>query len=462
MGSIRTVENIAKLAKTSVTTLSLPASRLNIGAAQYVISSAIALNTATVGAGGVDATIVAGSLYYVYAVLSSNQVYLIASLSSSLPSGFTQAKAVGGFTTDASSQIDQVGEYAGNLAVAGSVSAGGGLTSQPTQNFLINGAMDFSQRYVDSSISNIGADKYTLDRWWVNSTNDANQYVQRVAITDLLGFRYAMKIARTASTGSMGRIQQPLEYANVLPLQGKTVTLSFWYKTTGTALTGLYALYSYDTTADLKEPLTGYYNFSNYTPTTTWQRYSATFAVPATAKSLAVSLMRTGSSGIGDLLITGAMLNIGTSAAPFQRAGGTIGGELNLCQRYFEKSFPIDAAPANGANATSFATSYSTCYAFPLVTWSGAGAPSCVAPFKVTKRAIPIATRYGNSSGQWAYLLNGSLPTSQTAWTFVNNLGVFPGSNSTYVTETFLTAENNTAQATLFNVIGHWTADAEL
>jgi len=107
MGSIRTVENIAKLAKTSVTTLSLPASRVNIGAAQY-ITPALTLNTATVGIGGVDATITAGGLYYVYAVLSGNVVYLIASPNSSLPSGFTQARKVGSFNTNGISAIDQV------------------------------------------------------------------------------------------------------------------------------------------------------------------------------------------------------------------------------------------------------------------------------------------------------------------------------------------------------------------
>lgn len=107
MGSIRTVENIAKLVKLTVSTLQLPASRLNIGAAQYS-TSALTLNAAVTGVGGVDVTVAAGSLYYVYAVVSSGTVYLIASLNSSLPSGFTQARKVGSFNTNGISAIDQV------------------------------------------------------------------------------------------------------------------------------------------------------------------------------------------------------------------------------------------------------------------------------------------------------------------------------------------------------------------
>jgi len=105
VGTIRKPESISKLAKLTATTLSLPASTLNIGGQQYNTLTALTLNTATVGAGGVDVTVVANSVYYVYAVVSSNTVYLIGSLSSSVPSGFMQARKVGAFTTGVTSQI---------------------------------------------------------------------------------------------------------------------------------------------------------------------------------------------------------------------------------------------------------------------------------------------------------------------------------------------------------------------
>lgn len=124
MGSIRRSENIAKLVKLTATTAQLPASVINIGAQQYS-TSALTLNTAVVGVGGVDATIAASSVYTVYAVVSSSTVYLIASLNSALPSGFTTARVVGGFVSDASSQISQTGSDTASLVMV----VGAGNTS---------------------------------------------------------------------------------------------------------------------------------------------------------------------------------------------------------------------------------------------------------------------------------------------------------------------------------------------
>ena len=393
MGSIRKPESISKLAKLTATTLSLPASTLNIGGQQYNTLTSLTLNTATVGAGGVDATVTAGSLYYVYAVLSSNQVYLIASLNSSLPSGFTQARAVGGFTTDASSQIDQVGEYAGNLAVAGSVSAGGGLTSQPTQNFLINGAFDISQRY-GNTVKTIGAgadlppDAYIFDRWWSNGSADAYLQYQRVAITDLPGFQYAGSSKRiNAASGNIGLFNQALEYSNVLPLQGKTITVSYYIKAPISPTYSLQDLVTYSTTADQKDPLTLFFTSSSYAVSTSWTRRSFSVSVPVNTKSLMIRLCRGTLNTVlnAEVQITGVMLNIGTSAAPFQRAGGTIGGELALCQRYYEKSYGQDVVPGT---ANSLAGSH-------ILIAQQYGSNYCPVgylPFKVTKRVNAVTS----------------------------------------------------------------------
>ena len=103
--SIRTAENLSKLTKLTGTTLSLGASRINIGALQWVTST-LTLNTAVVGLGGVDATLAVSSLYYCYAVVSSGTAYLIASLSATAPTGYAQCRMVGAFYSNASSQIN--------------------------------------------------------------------------------------------------------------------------------------------------------------------------------------------------------------------------------------------------------------------------------------------------------------------------------------------------------------------
>lgn len=66
----------------------------------------LTLSTAVSGAGGLDTgTIAASTFYYVYTVVSSNAVKLVASTSAISPTGFTQYKKVGAFYTDSSSNI---------------------------------------------------------------------------------------------------------------------------------------------------------------------------------------------------------------------------------------------------------------------------------------------------------------------------------------------------------------------
>ena len=119
MGSIRTIENIARLTKASGTSVTLGASRVNIGAQQFPTTATLTLNTGTVGVGGLDAAIVASSVYYVYAVISGGVPALIGSLNTALPSGYTQARKVGAFTTGATSQVLEAFYYGQGAVVEG-------------------------------------------------------------------------------------------------------------------------------------------------------------------------------------------------------------------------------------------------------------------------------------------------------------------------------------------------------
>ena len=472
MGSIRTVENLAKPVKLSVSTLQLPSSRLNIGAQQYT-TSALTLNTAVTGVGGVDATVAAGKLYTVYAVVSSNVVYLIASLSSSLPTGFTQARAVGGFTTNASSQVDQVASQAGDLSVSSISVLGNNLTAYPTfRNRLINGCFRVWQRGTSFNPITTTAQSgvYTADRWKASlDSADGNIFLTRAAFaagqTEVPGNPqyYITMAAQAFGTGTRLRFEQRIE--DVTSFANDMVTISFYAKVTTAGSINLSYTQNFGTGGSAS--VTGVIS-SSVPVTASWSKIVISASIPSVLGKtigannyLAIELnLPLAMGNYNYLILSSVQIESGPAATPFEFR--PLGAEIGLCQRYFEKSFPMDVAPANGANATSFATGPAVCYAFPIVTWAGTGTSSGVAPFKVVKRAIPMAVRYGNSSGQWAYLLSGSLPTSQSALTFVNNLGIFPGNNSAYVTDTFLTAENNITQSTLFNVIGHWTADAEL
>lgn len=105
---------IPKLTKISGTQIQLP-----LGLAPTVLT----LFTSVSGVGGLDVGVIAvSSFYYVYLV---NGVSLIASLSSSLPSGFSVYRKVGAFYTDSAGVIFKVFYY----GEANTVVFGAGVTS---------------------------------------------------------------------------------------------------------------------------------------------------------------------------------------------------------------------------------------------------------------------------------------------------------------------------------------------
>jgi hypothetical protein len=132
-------------------------------------------------------------------------------------------------------------------------------------------------------------------------------------------------------------------------------------------------------------------------------------------------------------------LEAGSVASPFERRD--YGRELMMCQRYFEKSFPINVAPANGASGTALLTEGGAIRVYASGATVNDGA---FVPFKVTKRANPTLTVYGNSSGQW--LLTDNTNAGVT---------VVGGSDSGF-------SAYQTQSATVIGLRGHYTSSAEL
>lgn len=126
MGTAVGIENIPTLAVGSTTTVTLASTaqgrptRITVGGQQYVLSSSITLNAATVGANGLDSgALGAVQAWYVYAIVnqSSLALALVASQTAptsgpTMPSGYgTAYKCIGMFTTSQSglSQIASTG-----------------------------------------------------------------------------------------------------------------------------------------------------------------------------------------------------------------------------------------------------------------------------------------------------------------------------------------------------------------
>jgi hypothetical protein len=130
-------DRFAKFTKTSNTTATL---------------GSLTLNTAILGAGGLDTgSIAASTFYYVYTIVDSNSIKLIASISPTSPTGFTQYKKVGAFYTDTSSNIFKAyfyGEIA-TLSYGARINTAGVIS-------------DESSDWISGNAANVAAGRWTV------------------------------------------------------------------------------------------------------------------------------------------------------------------------------------------------------------------------------------------------------------------------------------------------------------
>ena len=213
------------------------------------------------------------------------------------------------------------------------------------KNLIFNGAADIAQRGTSVSITGATVSNYGLDRWF-GFTGGSNITQSQVA-SGLTGFQYAVRTQRTAGQTSTGTIylSQSLETRNTIPLAGQTVTWSFWGRI-GSNFSGAsnqvvsQVLSGTGTDQNILSGYTGasYVLNATTTLTTSWQRFTYTATVSSTATEIGIlwNYVPSGTAGANDYFdITGVQLEIAPQATPFSRAGGSIGGELALCQRYY-------------------------------------------------------------------------------------------------------------------------------
>jgi hypothetical protein len=214
-----------------------------------------------------------------------------------------------------------------------------GLSWQGSQaaakNVAINGAFDFWQRGTSFSIT-AGAPSYTADRWtqYFNAAGTISQDTTNIQS----GSQFSLKITANATSGS-NAIFQLVEYANVVPLQGQDVVLSYYAMGT-VGLTPAASL-SYSTTANdtltstniaLSGTIVNAPTFSG-----TLQRYGVKFTVPSNAKTLRIGLDTGAVANTNFVVFNQVQLELGSMFTTFTRAGGTIQGELAACQRYYRR-----------------------------------------------------------------------------------------------------------------------------
>ena len=193
----------------------------------------------------------------------------------------------------------------------------------------------------------VNAQTYTADRW-VGYRGAAGMTVTRQPTSDttnLPNIQYCMRVARDSGNASTGALQvgQMYETVNAIPYAGKTVTLSFYARAGAnySAASGL-TVYLITGTGTDQNYFTAYtgaaFNGISTTLTTTWQRFTGTFAVPAATTEFAIlaAYTPTGTAGANDYFeFTGVQLEQGSVANTYQPNQATYQGELAACQRYY-------------------------------------------------------------------------------------------------------------------------------
>jgi hypothetical protein len=297
------------------------------------------------------------------------------------------------------------------------------------KNLLINGDFKISQRGDYSSAIAASHSTYYLDRWKTDiSGPSATIQRQTVTLPDKTQ-TYSAKLAAT-STVTSGYLQLQ-QFIEVFPyMQGRTVTFSAWVRS------------NKKVRLRMENTLTNYDSLTEHDGNGQWQFLSQTLILGSGFTSLRFGVIMWNSSGAntgavnnayitsGDYLeFANYQVEFGPVATPFEYR--SIGEELVLCQRYYEKSYDIDIAPGsniatNGRSAVYFSGTSDT-----------AGNMITHVSFNVLKRGTPTITFYRN---------NGTVTMTTTQH---GNRGFCPYAN---------VGGNNISAS--FN--GSWTASAEI
>jgi hypothetical protein len=249
-----------------------------------------------------------------------------------------------------------------------------GLRYQATvaagKNAIINGGMDIWQRGTSFTPTS-AAFNYCADRWYsLLETGTSGMTITRS--TDApAGFQYSLRTQRTNGTTGTGRplIYTAVETSNSIPFAGQTVTMSLWVKKGANYSGGAFSPIIYSGTGTDQGGYPSIWSGAvgqtlTITPTTSWVRYSTTYAVPSNATQLGIQTgwVPSGTAGADDsLYFTGVQIEIGSVATQFTRTGGSIQGELAACQRYYYRSYPnlaYGTHPAQGQAQTTTSIAY--------------------------------------------------------------------------------------------------------
>jgi len=250
------------------------------------------------------------------------------------------------------------------------------VSTPSASNPILNSAFNVWQRGTSIAVPAATA-AYAADRFQVYNAGASEALtISRQATSDTTNLpfiQYCTRFQRNSGqTGTtLTQYGQTLESVNSIPFAGKAVTFSFYARKGAdfsAASSTLNAKVTTGTGTD-QNVFTGFTGGtspinSTATLTTTWQRFTFTGTIAATATQLGLEVSYTpvGTAGTNDYYeVTGFQLDISSVALPYRTAGTTYQAELAMCQRYL----PVLNASAKVLGFASSTTQ--TFITFPFV-----------------------------------------------------------------------------------------------
>jgi microcystin-dependent protein len=261
--------------------------------------------------------------------------------------------------------------YRGNALTLGGIPASGFLLSTQGINFknkIINGNFDIWQRGTSFTTG------YTADRWGnfsIGSTNTVSRQLFGLEQTDVPNEpTYFLRNTVTSVLGTGNAVDLQYRVESVRTLAGKTVTLSFWAKADSNKYMAI-GFNQYFGSGGSPSAIVEGIGVQKIALTSIWKKYIITINVP----SIAGKTIGTSSNDyLGIVFWFDAGSNFNTQSANLGQQSGTfdiaqvqleegsvdtsfeqrpIGLELQLCQRFFYKTFPLYVYPIRAATTTA-------------------------------------------------------------------------------------------------------------
>lgn len=280
------------------------------------------------------------------------------------------------------------------------------------KNYIINGNQAVDQRNAGAAVNVTLTRVFVTDRFSINTSTTPSGTLTAQQVAGDNNSRYALRIARTAGS-YVGNIAfyYCFESNDIIPLSGKTVTLSFRVRkgSTSNNANPLNVVVSFGTGIDQGTTSMGAGTWTGYTQvqpsssisvgslTTTFQKVSYTFTVPSGTTEFGFLVANQGYTGTGSandyIDYTDFQLEEGSVSTAYEQK--RFADQLLECQRYYE----VTDFNVNGFNTASATKSVTT-------------------QFSVTKRVAPTANGIIKDGASNV----GKIGTLDTAGTLTNNV----------------------------------------